>query len=179
MQFTLRVDPLWVSSVSSVGDSSTQPELDPSWLPHTPLWALSLGSPPFPFREWFVGSYLRLPLESPQFNGLRTLGEARKGPGEIVKRIHLGAVYVELYRASPSLQIAQSQEDPVPPAVSQLQVVENHQMNLPIILQVTEDGWNQAQINEWWEKGNGGDSVLNSLQSQGWVRGKNISKSEL
>lgn len=87
-----------------------------------------------------MGSYLCLPLESPQFNSLRTLGEARKGSGEIVNGIHLRAVHVELYGASSPVQIVQSQEDPVPPAVSQLQVVENHQMNLPIILQVTQDG---------------------------------------
>lgn len=95
-----------------------------------------------------MGSYLCPPLESPQFNGLRILDEARKGSGEIGNGIHLGAVHVELYGASPSLQIAQSQEDPVPLAVSQLQVVENHQMDLPIILQVAQDGWNQAQINK-------------------------------
>lgn len=41
-------------------------------------------------------SYLWLPLESPQFNGLRILGEAGKGPGEIVNGIHLDAVQVEL-----------------------------------------------------------------------------------
>lgn len=84
-----------------------------------------------------MGPYLCPPLESPQFNGRRTLGEAREGSGKIVNRIHLGAVHIELYGASPSLQIAQSQQDPVPLAVSQLQVVENHQMDLPVILQVT------------------------------------------
>ena len=58
----------------------------------------------------------------------------------------------------------QSQQQPVPPAVSQLQVVENHQVNPPVVLQVTEDGWNQARTNEWREKRRGADSVPNSLQ---------------
>lgn len=112
-----------------------------------------------------MGSYLCLPLESPQFDGLRTLGGAGKGSGEIVHRVHLGAVHIELHGASPSLQVAQSQEDPVPPAVSQLQVVENHQVNLPVILQVTEDGCNQAQIGECEIRRVGGSkSLLDSLQ---------------
>lgn len=95
-----------------------------------------------------MGSYLCLPLESPQFNGLGTLGGAGKGSGEMAHRIHLGAVHIEFYRASPLLQVAQSQENPVPPAIRQLQVVENHQMNLPVILQVTEDGWKQAHTSQ-------------------------------
>lgn len=109
---------------------------------HRPLY-LGPWKPIFHLGELFVGSYLRLPLECPQFKGLRVLGKARKGSGEVVHGIHLGTVQVEFYGASPSLQIAQSQENPVAPPISQLQVVENHQMDLPIILQVTEDGWSQ------------------------------------
>lgn len=95
-----------------------------------------------------MGSHLGLPLESPQFNRSGTLGEASKGPGEIVNGIHLGAVQVELHGAGPSVQVGKSQEQPVPSAVSQLQVVENHQVNLPIILQIAEDGWKQTQIGQ-------------------------------
>lgn len=82
------------------------------------LWQSSLN----------FSSYLSFPLESPQLNGLRILGKARKGFGEIVNRIHLGAVHVELYSATSSLQIGQPQKDPVSPPVSQLQVVENYQV---------------------------------------------------
>lgn len=83
-----------------------QPELD---LLNLPLRPLSFSSSSFHFEELFVGSYLCPPLESSQFNGRRTLCEARKGSGEIVNRIHLGAVHIKLYGASPSLQIAQFQ----------------------------------------------------------------------
>lgn len=86
---------------------------------------------------------LGLPLECPQFNGLWVLGEARKGSGEVAHRVRLSAVQVEFYRAISSLQIAQSQENPVAPPISQLQVVEHHQMDLSIILQVAEDGFVQ------------------------------------
>lgn len=49
----------------------------------------------------------------------------------------------------------------MPPSVCQLQVVENHQMDLPVILQVTEDGWKQAQVNEWCDKWKGGKWRVN------------------
>lgn len=134
--------------------------------------------PSFHVRERSVCSYLCPSLESPQFNGLWTLGETRESSGEVVNGFHLGAVHIQLYRASPSLQVAQSQEDPVTLAVSQLQVVENHQMDLPIILQVTEDGCNQAQINTEWDKGDRGVLCWTASRSQGWVIGKNKSKSQ-
>lgn len=41
------------------------------------------------------------------------------------------------------------------PPVSQLQVVENHQMDLPVVLQVAEDGWSQNKQRRDERKGGG------------------------
>lgn len=95
-----------------------------------------------------MGSYVCLPLESPQFHSLGTLGEAGEGSGEVVDGVHSGAVQEQLHGAGTPVQVGQSQQQPVPPAVSQLQVVENHQVNPPVVLQVTEDGWKQAPTSE-------------------------------
>lgn len=88
-------------------------------------------------------------------------------------RIHLSTVQVELYGASPSLQIAQSEENPVAPPISQLQVVENHQMYLPIVFQVTEDGCSQMQSKDLMRRR---DVVMGymTFNSQGWATGKNV-----
>ncbi|KAL0627982.1 Protein GVQW1 [Plecturocebus cupreus] len=100
-------------------------------------------------------------IQKPRIFEFGTLGEASKGPGEIVNGIHLGAVQVELYGASPSLQIAQPQEDPVPPAVRQLQV--------------TEDGWKHRSTNgvisgRRGSRGGGQDlTLLPRLQCSGMI----------
>lgn len=54
--------------------------------------------------------------------------------------VHLGTVHVEIYRARTLQQIGQSQKYPMPLAVSQMQVVEHYQVDLPIILKVAENG---------------------------------------
>ena len=120
-----------------------------------------------------MGSYLGLPLECPQFNGPRVLGEAGKGSGQVVHGIHLSTVQVELDGARPSVQTAQSQENPVAPPVGQLQVVEDHQVDLPIILQVPEDGCSQVQRQDTVR---GRDALLGkeTVSSQGWATGKNV-----
>ena len=138
-----------------------QSELDPFL---TSAHSSAFSETIFPLWRWSVGSYVCLPLESPQFHSLRTLGEAGKGSGEVVDGVHACAVQEQLYGAGPPVEVGQSQQQPVPPAVSQLQVVENHQVNPPVVLQVTEDGWNQARTNEWRKKRRGADSVPNSLQ---------------
>ena len=119
-----------------------QSELDPFL---TSAHSSAFSETIFPLWRWSVGSYVCLPLESPQFHSLRTLGEAGKGSGEVVDGVHACAVQEQLYGAGPPVEVGQSQQQPVPPAVSQLQVVENHQVNPPVVLQV----WLEPSTDQW------------------------------